>query len=238
MLPAGSATCAHCGGMRQRTGTSVTGHVYVYYTCANRAQKGPAACRSNAVPMAYLDDLVIRGLERELFNPERLAELLSALITRGEQGARGFLPCRQKWTRRPNGSPAALRPPQRRIAALKASRERAPAALDRARANPRPAWRLRRKRSQRSQSSCVRPWREGRSGARKAYRRALLGSVEVGKDRVKVTASRDILSAAANAAQPGEIVQFSAPKWRRACCDIDGYCNDWEISRVISTLWK
>jgi site-specific DNA recombinase len=48
ILLTGPAKCAHCGGgMTQRTGTSSTGRIYAYYTCASRAQKGPTACRGN-----------------------------------------------------------------------------------------------------------------------------------------------------------------------------------------------
>lgn len=88
ILLTGIATCAHCGGgMTQRTGTSVTGRVYAYYTCATRAEKGPTACPCNTIPMAYLDDLVLRALEERLFTPARLAELLSALAARRSEKA-------------------------------------------------------------------------------------------------------------------------------------------------------
>lgn len=57
ILLTGLATCAHCGGsMTQRTGTSSTGKIYSYYTCANRAQKGATACRGNSIRMQLLDD--------------------------------------------------------------------------------------------------------------------------------------------------------------------------------------
>jgi hypothetical protein len=46
--------------MTQRTGHLATGRVYAYYTCATRAQKGPTACKSNTIPMGYLDDVVLR----------------------------------------------------------------------------------------------------------------------------------------------------------------------------------
>ena len=83
ILLTGLAKCAHCGGgMTQRTGTSSTGRVYAYYACAARAQKGPSACRGNSIPMAFLDALVLDALKERLFTPERLSELLSALVER------------------------------------------------------------------------------------------------------------------------------------------------------------
>src|SRR5690606_11620477 len=75
ILLTGIASCSHCGGgMTQRTGTSSTGRVYAYYACATRAEKGPGACKGNTIPMAYLDDLVLKALNEKLFAPERLAE--------------------------------------------------------------------------------------------------------------------------------------------------------------------
>ncbi len=83
ILLTGLATCAHCGaGMTQRTGTSRSGRVYAYYTCAGRAQKGPEACRGNTIPMAKLDSLVLSALEERLLQPERLTEVLLALLQR------------------------------------------------------------------------------------------------------------------------------------------------------------
>src|SRR5262249_2367555 len=64
--------------LTQQTGTSSTGRVYAYYTCASRAQKGPTACRGNTIRMAFLDDLVLTALKENMFAPERLTELLSA----------------------------------------------------------------------------------------------------------------------------------------------------------------
>lgn len=83
ILLTGLAKCAHCGGgMTQRTGTSSTGRVYAYYTCAARAQKGPSVCKGNSIPMAFLDTLVLDALKAQLFTPERLSELLAALVER------------------------------------------------------------------------------------------------------------------------------------------------------------
>ncbi len=68
--------------MTQRTGTSSTGRIYAYYTCASRAQKGPTACRGNTIRMAFLDDLVPTALKENMFTPERLTELLSTIAAR------------------------------------------------------------------------------------------------------------------------------------------------------------
>src|SRR5690606_34938210 len=83
ILLTGLATCAHCGGgMTQRTGTSRSGKVYSYYTCASRAQKGPTACKGNSIRMQLLDEGVRDALREKLFQRERLTEMLSSLAER------------------------------------------------------------------------------------------------------------------------------------------------------------
>ena len=88
VLLAGLATCGECGGgLVMRTGTSKTGKIYTYYTCANRMTKGSKACRGTNVPMPALDDLVLSGIEEHLLPPERLLKILEALIARKRQFA-------------------------------------------------------------------------------------------------------------------------------------------------------
>ncbi len=70
-----------------RTGTSKTGKIYTYYTCANRMTKGSKACRGTNVSMPALDDLVLSGIEEHLLPPERLLKVLEALIARKRQFA-------------------------------------------------------------------------------------------------------------------------------------------------------
>ena len=79
----GLAVCATCGGgMMLRTGTSMGGRVYRYYTCANCATKGKTVCKGRSIPMDKLDTLVTDHLIERLFKPERLTEILKSLSVR------------------------------------------------------------------------------------------------------------------------------------------------------------
>ena len=65
--------------MTLRTGTS---RLYRYYTCSTKARQGPTACEGMTVPMEKLDDLVAAHLEERLLDPDRLEEVLSAVLDR------------------------------------------------------------------------------------------------------------------------------------------------------------
>ena len=79
-LLAGIAFCMRCGGaMTLRTGKSGR---YRYYTCCTRARKGGTGCEGLTVRMDRLDSAVAEHLERRLLEPERLTEILSALLER------------------------------------------------------------------------------------------------------------------------------------------------------------
>lgn len=231
ILLTGIATCSHCGGgMTQRTGTSVTGRIYSYYTCATRAQKGPTACKGNTIPMAYLDDLVLKTLEERLFAPERLADLLSALAARRSEKAETHNArlvalqvevdnARERLKRLyklvEDGLAEMDDLLQERIDILKADREKAQAALDRARQEIGGDAALAPQKIA-AFSRLMRDVLENPDNpTRKAYLRTLLGTVEVGPEKVRILGSRVVLYAAASgSASSGEIVQFSGPKWR------------------------
>ena len=230
ILLTGIATCSHCGGgMTQRTGTSTTGRVYAYYTCATRAQKGPTACKGNTIPMAYLDDLVLTALNEKLFAPERLAELLAAMAAKRSQRSdahSGRLVALQVevdtakerlqrlYALVEEGLAEMDDLLRERIGILKADRENAQAALDRARREAGGEAAL----DPEKIAGFGRLMRDVLENAdnptRKAYLRSLL-NVEVGPAKVRITGSRETLYAAANASpSSGEVVQFSGLKWR------------------------
>jgi DNA invertase Pin-like site-specific DNA recombinase len=82
-LLTGLIHCAKCGGaMTIRTGK---GGRYRYYTCSTRARQGPTACEGMTVPMEKLDDLVAAHLEERLLDPDRLEEVLSAVLDRRQE---------------------------------------------------------------------------------------------------------------------------------------------------------
>jgi hypothetical protein len=70
ILLTGLAVCGSChGGMTLRTGTSKSGRVYRYYTCASCARSGSTACKGRSIRMDKLDSLVTN----RLLAPERLS---------------------------------------------------------------------------------------------------------------------------------------------------------------------
>lgn len=229
ILLTGLAVCAHCGGgMTQRTGTSRSGKVYAYYACASRAQKGPGACRGNAVPMPELDALVLGALETRLFAPERLAEVLGALIARRAARAKavdGRLVALQAEVA---GAEERLRRLYRmveegvadlddllgeRVAALRAERERAAAALTQARRDAGGEVVIGPEKLVAFATLMREMLTTGEVLARKAYLRALLDRIEVDAREVRLIGSPEVLHAAVRAA-PGGVVQCSGPKWR------------------------
>lgn len=83
ILLTGLAVCATCnGGMTLRIGTSKTGAVHRYYTCSTCAQKGKTVCNGRSIPIAKLDTLVTTHMSERLFQPERMAMILSSLSSR------------------------------------------------------------------------------------------------------------------------------------------------------------
>ncbi len=56
------------------------GGQYRYYCCSNRRTKGDLSCGGNNVPMHQVDDAVLSALERRLFQPERLQQLLGEML--------------------------------------------------------------------------------------------------------------------------------------------------------------
>jgi site-specific DNA recombinase len=62
---------------------------YCYYTCCTKARKATTGCGGRTVPMHKLDSLVVDYLEQRLLDPERLNEILAALLKRRQsQGDR------------------------------------------------------------------------------------------------------------------------------------------------------
>jgi site-specific DNA recombinase len=80
VLLTGLAHCATCGGsMRLTYGKYAR---YRYYSCHSGMHRGAAACRGRAIPMQVLDDLVLDEMESSIFAPDRLEDLLAAMVAR------------------------------------------------------------------------------------------------------------------------------------------------------------
>ena len=215
--------------MTQRTGTSSSGKVYSYYTCAGRAQRGPTACKGNSIRMDALDTKVVEALREKLLTPDRLATMLSALAERRTERAAAINErliglqqeadaAREKLDRlyKLVEDGAELDDVLRnRIGILRSDHERAKAAFERGRL-------------QTSNDDAIEPARiiafsnlltsvlgSAENPARKAWLRSLLSKVVVDANRIRIVGSKDVLSAAvATSANSGESVQKCVPKWR------------------------
>jgi site-specific DNA recombinase len=155
ILLTGLAVCATCrGAMTLRTGTSKTGKVHRYYACSSCARHGPTACKGRSIRMDKLDTLVTTHLAERLFKPERLTAMLASLAHRRAAKAAA---ADERLTILTNEAQAANERLRRlyklvedgvtemddvlkdRLFALKADRERAQAAIERAKSVVRPA---------------------------------------------------------------------------------------------------
>ena len=84
-LLTGICFCADCGGaMTLRTGK---GGQYRYYTCSIKARQGETGCKGRSIPMDKLDNLVAGHIEDRLLQPERLEEVLAAVLDRRQERA-------------------------------------------------------------------------------------------------------------------------------------------------------
>ena len=231
ILLTGLATCRHCGGgMTQRTGTSRSGKIYSYYTCASRAQKGKTACKGNSIRMELLDTNVIATLKERLFDRERLTRLLSSLAERRAARAAAvnnravalqaeLSNAEQKLKRLYDSIAKGILELDdllaEQITVLKAEREKAKAALDRSL-------------SQGAGAITIDPAKvdafsrlmddllsQGNTPALKAYLRSILGAVEVGDKTIRIMGSKEVLAAAVTGRNSvRQNVRGLGPKWR------------------------
>lgn len=133
-----------------RTGTSKTGMVHRYYTCSICARKGKTVCKGRSIPMGRLDALVTDHLMERLFQPQRLATILASLSSRRTEKAEALSTRIVALQREVTDADEKLKRLYRlvedgmtdldevlkdRLSTLKSERDRASAALDRARPN-------------------------------------------------------------------------------------------------------
>jgi len=241
ILLTGIAVCASCkGGMTLRTGTSKTGRVYRYYTCGTCASKGKTSCKGRSVPMDKLDDLVTAGLVDRLFEPVRLANILSALTARRTEKAdaannrilelqRIVSEAEDKLKRLyklvEDGVAEIDDVLKDRLNALKAERDTTKAALERAKASGGapilidPALLERFGRNMREQFT------SGSIPFRKAYLRSLIDVIEVDDHAIRIMGSKDVLERAVLAQQTPESEGSQMSTRWRARRDSNSYAH-------------
>jgi site-specific DNA recombinase len=231
ILLTGLAVCATCsGGMTLRTGTSKGGQVYRYYTCSNCATKGKTACKGRSVPMGKLDALVTENLVERLFKPERIALILASLSSRrAEQAAaldgriarleREMIEADDKLKRLyrlvEDGLTDLDEVLKERLNTLKADRDRAKAALERAREHSVSQIQIDPVLIERFGRTMREQFNTGSVPFRKAYLRSLVDVIEVDDRQIRIKGNKELLEKAVLASQSAQpwCSQMST-KWR------------------------
>jgi DNA invertase Pin-like site-specific DNA recombinase len=231
ILLTGLAICATCGGgMTMRAGTSRTGEVYRYYACNNAMKKGRTACKGRSIRMDKLDALVTEHLADRLLQPERLTAMLTTLAGRRADKQAAVDKRIAALAREAEDAGERLRRLYKlvedglaqmdeflkdRIAALKAARETAMAALGRARSATHPATNV----SPLAVDRFARAMRErlttGAAPFRKAYIGSLVDRIEVDDAEVRILGRKEILEQAVRSSEstPPAVHTF-VPNWR------------------------
>jgi site-specific DNA recombinase len=217
ILLTGLAVCATCGGgMTLRTGTSKNGRVYRYYTCSNCATKGKTACKGRSIPMQKLDTLVTEHLMERLFKPERVAAILASLSSRRAQDAAALDGRLMALQREVIDTDDKLKRLYRlvedgltdldevlkdRLNVLKADRDRAKAALERAKAHSASQIHIDPALIERFGRTMRENFSTGSVPFRKAYLRSLIDVIEVDDHQIRIKGSKDLLEKAVLASQ-------------------------------------
>lgn len=229
ILLTGIATCASCGGgMTLRTGKSGR---YRYYACASKAQKGESACKGRAVPMDRLDQIVTERLADQLLTPDRVSELLTGLLERqtardedhGQRltALRGKLSdAESRLARLYQAIESGIADPtdptlKDRVAAVKADRDIAQAAFDRAVTELKPSARITAVKIAAFVDVMRTNVLTGPIPFRRAYLRAVIDNVEVDDMEIRIHGRRNVLErlVMGGGATPAGAPSFDR-KWR------------------------
>jgi site-specific DNA recombinase len=217
ILLTGLAVCATCrGGMTLRTGTSKGGRVYRYYTCSNCATKGKTACKGRSIPMGKLDALVTDHLLERLFKPERLVLILASLSSRRAEQAAALnsrIVCLQREMIEADDKLKRLyrlveegltdldEVLQDRLHTLKADRDRAKAALERAKEYSVSHIRIDPGLIERFGRTIRENFSTGSVPFRKAHLRSLIDVIEVDDHQIRIKGNKELLEKAVLASQ-------------------------------------
>ncbi len=220
ILLTGLAVCATCGGgMMLRTGTSKSGRIYRYYTCSSSAVQGKTVCRGRSVAMDKLDTLVTDHLMERLFKPDRLGVILASLASRRAEKAESLngrlIALQQEVTDADEKLKRLYRLVEDgltdldevlkdRLNTLKADRDRAKAALERAKEHLAPRIRIDPALIEHFGRTMRENFSTGSVPFRKAYLQALINVIEVDDHHVRIKGSKDLLEKAVLASQDGQ----------------------------------
>ena len=212
ILLTGLAVCATCdGGMTLRTGTSKTGKVHRYYTCAACFRSGKTVCKGRSIPMDKLDTLVTEHIVDRLLNPERLSLMLSSLASRHAAKAATVDERIKILSTEVHETDERLRRLYKliedgvteqdeilkdRLVALKADRDRAHAALERAATGTRLAVDITADAVARFGQLMREKLTSGEIPFRKAYIGCIVDRIEVHDHQIRILGRKDILEQA------------------------------------------
>jgi site-specific DNA recombinase len=220
ILLTGLAVCATCrGGMTLRTGTSKSGRVYRYYTCSSCTTKGKTACPGCSISMERLDTLVTEHLLERLFRPERVTVILQSLSARrAEQAAavnarisalhREMIDANDKLKRLyrlvEDGLTDLDEVLKERLNTLKADRDRAKAALERAEEHSGSQRQIDPALIERFGRTIHENFSTGSVPFRKAYLRSLIDVIEVDDHQIRIKGNKELLEKAVLARHSGQ----------------------------------
>ncbi len=229
ILLTGLAVCAACGGgMMLRTGTSKSGRIYRYYTCANCTTKGKTVCKGRSIPMDKLDSLVTDHLVERLFKPERLAEILTSLSLRRAEKSESLNRRLIELQREVSDAEEKLKRLYRlvedgltdldevlkdRLNTLKADRDRAKAALERAKEHSTSQIQIDPELIERFGRIMRENFTTGSITFRKAYLQSLIDIIEVDDRHIRIKGNKDVLEKAVLASREAGCSQMST-RWR------------------------
>jgi site-specific DNA recombinase len=231
ILLTGLAVCATCrGGMTLRTGTSKSGRVYRYYTCSSCATKGKTACTGRSISMERLDTLVTEHLLERLFRPERVTVILQSLSARrAEQAAavnarisalhREMIDANDKLKRLyrlvEDGLTDLDEVLKERLNTLKADRDRAKAALERAEEHSGSQRQIDPALIERFGRTIHENFSTGSVPFRKAYLRSLIDVIEVDDHQIRIKGNKELLEKAVLARHSGQAwCSQTSTRWR------------------------
>jgi site-specific DNA recombinase len=231
ILLTGLAVCATCrGGMTLRTGTSKGGRVYRYYTCSNCATKGKTVCKGRSIAMQKLDTLVTEHLLERLFKPERIAAILASLSSRRAVQAAALNARITALQREMTDAEDKLKRLYRlvedgltdvdevlkdRLNTLKADRDRAKAALERAKEHSASQIQIDPGLIERFGRTMRESFSTGSVPFRKAYLRSLIDVIEIDDHQVRIKGSKELLEKTVLASQHGQSwCSQTSTRWR------------------------
>jgi site-specific DNA recombinase len=231
ILLSGLAYCATCDGpMTLRTGSSSTGRIYRYYTCSTSARMGKTACKGRSFPMDRLDELVTEHVKQRVLDPNRLSDLLTSLKAHRHAGdvevqsrlqdlrseaAKADEKIRRLYRMVEDGMTEMDELLAERLAILKAEREKAKAALDRAQFQTRPELILQADDIQRFSEFMSEKITSGDSAFRRNYLRSIIEGVEVDDKVIRIHGSKTALEqAVTNGDSVGKGVRGFIRNWR------------------------